>query len=190
MSATERVMAEVLAEHARTIESLAALEPLVAEAAAMLTASLAQGGRVLTAGNGGSAADAQHMAAEFSGRFLKERRPFPAEALTVNTSAITAIGNDYGFDEVFARQVRASGRAGDVLVVISTSGNSANILRAAEAARDLGMRTVALTGAGGGALAPLADVLLAVPSASTPRVQEGHVVLLHLLCQLVEDALC
>lgn len=187
---SDGLMPGVLAEHARVIEGLAALEPQVSEAAAMLTEALRGGGRILVCGNGGSAADAQHVAAEFSGRFLKERQPWPAEALNANTSTLTAIGNDYGFDEVFARQVRASGRAADVLIAISTSGNSPNIVRAAEAARELEMRTIALTGAGGGKLASLADVLLAVPSSSTPRIQEGHVVLLHLLAQLVEDALC
>ncbi len=190
MSEERQVVAEVLAEHERMVAGLAGLERELAEAAAMLTGCLRRGGRILVCGNGGSAADAQHVAAEFSGRFLKERAPWPAQALTVNASALTAIGNDYGFDEVFARQVRAFGRSGDVLIAISTSGNSPNVLRAADAAREAGAGTIALTGSAGGKLRGSCDVTLAVPSSSTPRVQEGHVVLLHLLCQLVEDALC
>lgn len=189
MSDEGKLLTDLLAEHERVVSGLSGLLPRVEEAAGLLTEALRSGGRVLSCGNGGSAADAQHVAAEFSGRFLKERRPWPALALTVDTSALTAIGNDYGFDEVFARQVHAHGGAGDVLIAISTSGDSGNVLRAAEAARGLDMRVVALTGAGGGALAEVSDVLLDVPSSMTPRIQECHILLLHMLCQLVEDAL-
>ena len=123
------------------------------------------------------------------GRFLRERRPLPALALHANTSVLTAIGNDYGFEEVFARQVAALGRPGDVLIAISTSGNSPNVLRAAEVAREKGMKVIGLTGAGGGRLKELCDLCLCVPSASTPRIQEMHILIGHIVCQVVEEAL-
>ena len=151
--------------------------------------TLRRGGKLLFCGNGGSAADAQHLAAELSGRFYLERPPLYAEALHVNGSYLTAVGNDYGYAESYARMVRAAGRKDDVLVAISTSGNSENILRAARAARAIGMHTVGLTGAGGGALALLCDYLLAVPSKDTPRIQEAHILLGHCLCQYTEAAL-
>jgi D-sedoheptulose 7-phosphate isomerase len=144
---------------------------------------------VLLFGNGGSASDAQHVAAELVGRFARERAPLPAIALTTDTSALTAIANDYGFEEVFARQVRALGRPGDVAVAISTSGNSPNVLRGAEAAREMGMTVVALTGAGGGALAAASDLCVNVPSDDTPRIQECHLTVEHVLCEAVENFL-
>lgn len=162
--------------------------PVVA-AARMMERSLRAGGKVMFCGNGGSAADAQHLAAELMGRFLADRAPMASIALTVDTSALTAIGNDYGFEQVFARQVRGLGRAGDVLVGISTSGNSANILAAFAAARELGIGTVALTGGGGGEMATLADLLINAPSLSTPRIQELHIAIGHTICELIEDAL-
>jgi D-sedoheptulose 7-phosphate isomerase len=158
-------------------------------AARVLAASLGAGRKVLFCGNGGSAADAQHAAAELVGRFARERRAWPALALTGDTSVLTAVANDYGFDRVFARQVEAYGGAGDALVAISTSGASPNVLRAVEAARSLGLATIGLTGGAGGALGGLVDVHLVAPSASTPRVQEAHAVLLHALCDLVERTL-
>ena len=146
-------------------------------------------GKLLFCGNGGSAADAQHLAAELSGRFYLERRPLYAEALHVNTSYLTAVGNDYGYAESYARLTHAAGRPGDLLIAISTSGNSKNILRAAQAAREIGMVVVGLTGAGGGALAAHCDYLLAVPSKDTPRIQEAHMLLGHTLCEYTEAAL-
>jgi D-sedoheptulose 7-phosphate isomerase len=164
--------------------------PSIERAAALVTECLSSGGQLLLCGNGGSAADAQHIAAEFLGRFLRERRPLPAIALHTNTSAVTAIGNDYGFDEVFARQILAYARPGDVLLAISTSAESPNVLRAAHAARESGVRVIGLTGPEGGSLGPLCDVCLAVQASGTPRVQEGHILIGHLLCEIVEDALC
>lgn len=147
------------------------------------------GGKVLFCGNGGSAADAQHLAAELSGRFYFDREPLFAEALHVNTSFLTAVANDYSYEEAFARLVRAAGRKGDVLFALSTSGNSANILRAAETAQKLGMTVVAMTGETGGKLRFLCHQLINVPSADTPRIQECHILLGHIICQQVEAAI-
>lgn len=162
-----------------------AAERLVETALAM-AACLAAGGKILLCGNGGSAADAQHLAAEFVNRFKLERPPLPAIALTTDTSVLTAIGNDYGFDQVFLKQVQALGNSGDVLVALSTSGTSPNVLLAARAARDKGLRVVGLTGQGGGELGPLCAHLLAVPDKRTPLIQEMHIVAGHLLCELVD----
>jgi len=152
--------------------------------------ALRAGNKLLLFGNGGSAADAQHIAAELVGRFMGERRALPAVALTTDTSALTAIGNDYGYDEVFARQVHALGRAGDVALAISTSGKSPNVLEAVRVAQTIGMTTIGLTGGDGGALGPLVDVALRV-SASTlsPRIQETHILIGHVLCELVDREL-
>lgn len=178
-----------LMDGARAHERMAAERAeVVAEVAARIVASIAAGGTVLICGNGGSAAESQHIAAEFTGRFLVNRRPLPALALTTDTSALTAIGNDYGFDLVFARQVEAIGRRGDVLIGISTSGASANVIAAVEVARALGIVTVAVTGGDGGVLGRLADVHVNVPLASTPRVQEVQLSVLHVICELVEQA--
>jgi len=156
----------------------------------VVAGALRDGRKLLLFGNGGSAADAQHIAAEFVGRFLRERKPLPAIALTTDTSALTAIGNDYGFDDVFARQVRGLGTRGDVALAISTSGRSPNVLRAVEAAREIGLKVVALTGGDGGALAAAADVTLRV-SASTisARIQETHILIGHVICELVDQRL-
>ena len=151
--------------------------------------TLQNGGRILFCGNGGSAADAQHLAAELSGRFYIDRKPLDAEALHVNTSFLTAVANDYSYDEVYSRIVEAKGRRGDVLVGITTSGNSSNILLAIRKAKELGMTTVGLTGETGGKLATEVDFLLNVPSGDTPRIQEAHIVLGHTLCELVETSL-
>lgn len=151
--------------------------------------SLRGDGKILLCGNGGSAADAQHIAAELSGRFYLDRAPLYAEALHVNSSYITAVANDYGFEEVYARMIRAIGRRGDVLIALSTSGNSANVIAAAIAAKSLGMTTIAMTGSSGGKLAATADTLLAVPSTITPRIQECHITIGHIICELVESAL-
>lgn len=150
--------------------------------------ALKNGNKLLIAGNGGSAADAQHFAAELVGRFLVDRKALPAVALTVDSSALTAIGNDYGFEQIFSRQVEALGSGGDVLFLISTSGNSTNLLRAAEAARQKGVTTVGLTGESGGKLKGLVDHCLCVPSSHTPRIQEMHLLLEHVICDELEQA--
>ena len=161
----------------------------ISAAADALRRALGDGRTVLVCGNGGSAADAQHFAAELVGRFTRERRAWPALALTTDSSALTAIGNDYGFDRVFARQVEAHGQPGDVLIGISTSGGSPNVLAAVETARARGLVTIGLTGRDGGALGRAVDVHLNVPSPSTARTQEVHITLLPVLCDLVEQEL-
>ena len=160
----------------------------IAQAGDLCIQTLSAGGKLIFFGNGGSAADAQHLAAEFVGRFVKERSPLAAIALTTDTSALTAIGNDYGFDHVFARQVQALGRRGDVAVAISTSGRSANVIRAAQAARENGLLTIALTGGDGGGLAPIVEVAIVVPSTTTARIQECHIAIGHVLCEYVDSA--
>jgi D-sedoheptulose 7-phosphate isomerase len=161
----------------------------IAAAAAQLVTALRNGGKLLVMGNGGSAADAQHFAAELVGRFQRERRGLPAVALTTDSSILTAVGNDYGFEAVFRRQVEALARPGDVVCAISTSGRSPNVLQALLAARQAGCATLALTGGSGGELIALADVAVVVPSDRTPFIQEAHVTIIHLLCALVEGAL-
>jgi D-sedoheptulose 7-phosphate isomerase len=180
---------------ARVAESVAAGQRLLddsgalaatADAAERVADSLRAGGKVMFFGNGGSASDAGHLAAELLGRFLLERRSLAAACLTDHTTAMTAIGNDYGFDEVFARQVAGLGSPGDVAVGLSTSGDSPNVVRGLEAARDCGLVTIGMTGAGGGKLAGVVDVCIRVPSEETPRVQELCMLLGHTLCELVE----
>ena len=162
------------------------LKESIARAVEMCLVSLRAEGKILFAGNGGSAADAQHWAGELVSRFYYDRPGLPAIALTTDTSILTAIGNDYGYDYTFARQVEALGHRGDVLVVISTSGNSPNILRAAQAAKDRGVSVIGFTGQSGGKLAPLSDLCFCIPSDETPRIQEGHEFVGHLLCALIE----
>ena len=161
----------------------------IAEAADMLVQSLRKGGKVILFGNGGSAADAQHIAAEMVGRFKMERRALPAIALNTNSSVITAIGNDYDFTLSFSRQVEALVKEGDVAVGISTSGNSSNVIYALKRASELGAKTIALTGKTGGMLASVADLAIIVPSDDTPRIQEAHITIGHVLCDLVEKML-
>lgn len=163
--------------------------PAMVVAADALIAAYRTGHKALFLGNGGSAADAQHLAAEFVGRYLCERRPLPALALHANSSALTAIANDYGYDAVFARQLQALAVAGDVAVAISTSGNSTSVIEGAKAAKRLGLFTIALTGASGGHLRGVVDALIAVPSDETPRVQECHILIGHALCDSIEQAL-
>ena len=158
-------------------------------AAATITESLRNGGKIHFCGNGGSAADAQHLAAELSGRFYFDRPPLNAEALHCNTSYLTAVGNDYGYDLVFSRLLRGTAKAGDVIVGISTSGNSKNILNAFEAAKEMGVKIIAMTGETGGAMKDCADILLNAPSTDTPRIQECHILIGHIICELVETAL-
>lgn len=162
---------------------------LVVETARMVVDSFKKGGKLLIAGNGGSAGDAQHIAAEFVNRFEIERPPLPALALTTDTSNITSIGNDYSFDQVFSKQVRALGKKNDVFLAITTSGNSTNILKAVETAKSMGIKTVALTGKGGGMLAGKTDVLLNVEAKATARIQEVHITVGHIICQLVDHML-
>lgn len=176
-----------LREHVEVIEHLARdCLPFIQQGAELIIAALTSGKKVLLCGNGGSAADAQHIASEFVGRFEKERRSFPAIALTTDTSSLTAIGNDYGFEQLFARQVEGLASQGDVLVAISTSGNSPNVLAAVMAARHLGCRTIGLTGANGKRLASLCDLAVMVPSPRTARIQEAHITIGHLWCELVD----
>jgi D-sedoheptulose 7-phosphate isomerase len=171
---------------AATAATLAGGVAAVVQAASAVGQALAAGGKVLVFGNGGSAAEAQHLAAEMVGRFLQDRRPLAAVALTADSSVMTALGNDYAFERVFARQIEALGRPGDVAVGISTSGRSANVVRGLEAAHASGLVTIAITGAGAGALASVADIVLTVPHAAVPRVQEVHLMLIHALCELVD----
>jgi D-sedoheptulose 7-phosphate isomerase len=161
----------------------------VAQVSTILVEALQQGHKLLVFGNGGSAADAQHIVAELVGRFAFDRPPLPALALSVNSSSMTAIGNDYGFDLVFSRQIQALGRAGDVALGISTSGNSTNVLQGVSAAREMGLHTVGLTGAGGGKLKDAASHCICVPSHETPRIQECHILVGHILSELVEHTI-
>jgi D-sedoheptulose 7-phosphate isomerase len=185
-------IAKQMVEAARMMSLMAEDETLSSQVLAVSEAcveSLRKGGKVLLAGNGGSAADAQHIAGEFVSRFEFDRPGLPAIALTTDTSILTAIGNDYGYERLFARQVQAHGRPGDLFFGYSTSGKSPNILRAFEEAKKMGLITVGLTGNKGGPMLELCDYLLAVPSSHTPKIQEGHLVLGHIICGLVEKAM-
>jgi D-sedoheptulose 7-phosphate isomerase len=162
---------------------------LIAETAQRMARSIKEGRKVLLFGNGGSAADAQHIAAEFVGRFIPDRIPLPALSLATDTSALTALGNDYGFDTVFSRQVQALGNAGDIAIGISTSGNSPNVLAALDAARSKSLLTIGFTGQDGGKMNGRTDVLFRVPSRMTPRIQETHITLGHVLCELIDREL-
>ena len=193
MTALTQRVAEHFNESIQTKQQAAQVlaEP-TAQAAELLFNTLANDGKFLICGNGGSAADAQHFAAEMTGRFEKERMELAAIALTTDTSALTAIGNDYGFDHVFSKQVRALGRKGDVLVGISTSGNSGNVIEAIKAAHENGMHVIALTGRDGGKIAHLlkeGDVLLNVPYPRTARIQEVHILLIHAICDCIDAML-
>jgi len=179
-----------IGEHAAALEALTAIGDSIADAAELLIASAKAGGTLLICGNGGSAADAQHIAAEYVGRFLRERDPMPALALSTNSSAVTAIGNDYGFVNVFERQVRAHVRPGDVVLGLSTSGDSPNVVLALEAAKARGAKTIALVGPRGGAIAQAGDVAVLAPGVATPRVQEMHILIGHIWCGLVEEHAC
>jgi D-sedoheptulose 7-phosphate isomerase len=163
---------------------------LATEVALRIVHAIRHGGKIMLCGNGGSAADSQHLAAEFVGRYLIERSPWPALALNVNSSAVTAIGNDYGYDLVFARQVEALGKPGDVVIGISTSGNSRNVVRALEIAKSKSMFTVALTGVAHGAMSAVADCTIRVPSDETPRIQECHILTGHVICEIAELMMC
>lgn len=179
-----------IAETIQTLERSRGLAKNIQAGADELIKCLQGRGKVIFCGNGGSAADAQHLSAELMGRFLVDRSPLPALSLTVDTSALTAIGNDYGYDQVFARQLRGIAREGDVLFGMSTSGNSGNVVEAFKVARGIGVRTIGLTGEGGGAMAELSDVLIAVPHTKTNHVQEAHITIGHMICAIVEVTLC
>jgi D-sedoheptulose 7-phosphate isomerase len=163
-------------------------EPLL-EASKLAVETLRAGNKILLCGNGGSAADAQHIAAELTGRYKTERRGLPGIALTTDTSALTAIGNDYGYDRVFDRQVEALANKGDLLIGISTSGNSTNVINALKVAREMGCKTLGLTGRDGGAMNELCDINLVVPSNDTPRIQEMHILFAHTICQIIDNEL-
>jgi len=176
------IIEESLATHGLLFD----LIPAIRKAAQIMIESLRSGGKIMFAGNGGSAADAQHLAAELVNRFLKERAPMAGLALTTDTSVMTAIGNDYSFDDIFVKQVQAMGKKGDVLCCLSTSGNSKDIVKVLPIARSMGIATIGLTGSGGGAMADMVDLLIAVPSKATPRIQECHILIGHILCELIE----
>ena len=178
-----------LREHLQLFERIATLAPTVEQAASLIVSALSSGHKLLLCGNGGSAADSQHIAAELTGRFTSDRRPLAAIALSTDTSALTSIANDYGFEQVFSRQVAALGGAGDCLLAISTSGNSRNVIRAAEIARSTGIHIIALLGRDGGQLLTLCDVAIVVPSETTARIQEAHIFVGHVLCALIEAGL-
>jgi D-sedoheptulose 7-phosphate isomerase len=183
------VLSDTLTDHIAAVQQLAALEPQLSELASDITESIGSGGKLMLMGNGGSAADCQHIAAELTGRFERERMGLPAIALTTDTSALTAIANDYGFDRVFARQVEALARPGDIVVGLSTSGNSVNIVEALREAKARGCTTWGFAGRDGGAMKVLLeDRILVVPSRVTARIQECHILLGHVLCDLVERA--
>jgi D-sedoheptulose 7-phosphate isomerase len=175
---------------AQNFESLRGSKANIEAAAEACISALRNGGKVIFCGNGGSAADSQHLAAELMGRFLFDRNPLPALALTVDTSALTAIGNDYGYDNVFARQLKGIGRPGDVLVGLSTSGTSKNVVRAFEVAEEIGITRIALTGAVGSPMSAMAEVAVMVPSTQTNHIQEMHIAVGHIICGLVEETLC
>lgn len=184
------VFQRAITEHIEVIQTIASQQEILERIAEEMTRAVFAGKKVLWCGNGGSAADSQHMAAELMGRFRRERRGLASIALTTDTSILTAIGNDYGYERVFARQVEALCSKGDVVVGISTSGNSKNVCAALETAQQLGAFTVALTGAGGGAMASIADIALRIASKDTARIQEGHILCGHMLCDWVELAVC
>lgn len=174
--------------HLAAIKATFALEADIKKACETAVATLKAGGKILLCGNGGSAADAQHIAAELTGRYKTERGALAGIALTTDTSALTAIGNDYGYEFVFSRQLEALGREGDLLIAISTSGNSGNVVKALELAQKIGIKTIGLSGRTGGAMNELCELNLVVPSNDTPRIQEMHIMIGHIICQAIDDA--
>jgi D-sedoheptulose 7-phosphate isomerase len=184
---SESWIASKFEEHIEVAHATALLESEILAICECCVGALLRGGKILLAGNGGSAADAQHIAAEFTGRFETERRALPAIALTTDTSALTAIGNDYGFERIFSRQVQALGQGGDVLMVISTSGNSPNLLRAVEVAHEKGLQTIGLLGKNGGVLREVVSLSLIIPSGVTARIQEMHILIGHLICSYIDQ---
>ena len=187
MNTVEMIKSE-LEGHLAAIKATFALEADIKKACETAVATLKAGGKILLCGNGGSAADAQHIAAELTGRYKTERGALAGIALTTDTSALTAIGNDYGYEFVFSRQLEALGRKGDLLIAISTSGNSGNVIKALELARKIGIKTIGLSGRTGGAMNELCELNLVVPSNDTPRIQEMHIMIGHIICQAIDDA--
>lgn len=190
MSAANALIDTYISETVEAIRSITTVSAQIESAIQLWETALSSGKKIIFCGNGGSAADAQHLSAELMGRFLIDRDPLPALSLTVDTSALTAIGNDYGYEYVFSRQLKGIGAEGDVLVGMSTSGNSKNVVQAFQVAQKMGIKTIALTGVSGGALAALADVLIAIPSRQTNHIQEAHITIGHLMCQAIEGDLC
>jgi len=184
----EKISSYISKTHS-AIESIEKITDEIENAVSAITDSVRNGGKILVFGNGGSAADSQHISTELISRFRRERKPIPAISLTTNTSLLTAVSNDYSFDDVFSLQVEALGRENDTAIAISTSGNSASIIKAAQTARQMGIKVIALTGAGGGELASNSDILLEIDSDVTSHVQEGHLAVYHMICMLVEDEL-
>lgn len=182
----ERIISAIR-QHQAAAAALAADHSSIKPIAELLTKTVMSGGKILICGNGGSAADCQHIAGEFVGRFKKERRAIAAVALSTDTSILTCLGNDYGFDTIFSRQVEALGRRGDLLIAISTSGSSPNVLKASAKARELGMAVVGFLGKKGGDILPHCDLAFLAPETDTPRVQEMHILAAHIICGLVED---
>src|ERR1043166_7497450 len=189
MRSSSEILKDALDAAAKTFQSIADLESQIAKASDLITDCLTSGNKVLVCGNGGSAADAADFCTELACRFCDDRRPYPALNLAQGASLLTATGNDYGFEEIFARQVRAFGKSGDVLVAITTSGESKNVRRALEQAKQSQLKTIGLLGRDGGACAGLPDVDLLVRGASTARIQEAHKFILHVLCEIVEPRL-
>lgn len=191
MHPTDTVL-KAIADHGHMISAMTAERSFaadIARAAETIASSLRSGGGVLVFGNGGSAADAQHISGELVGRFAMERKGLRAVALTTDASVMTSLSNDYGYDAIFARQIEALGRPGDIALAISTSGNSPNILRGIETAKKNGMTVIGLSGRGGGLMRDICDILIVIPSDDTPRIQEGHTLVYHILCGLVEAEL-
>ena len=185
----QSLVSKAIQEHKELIEIIQEqLQNQIAIAGELILKTIKDGNKILLCGNGGSASDAQHISAEFTGRFLKERRGLPAIALTTDTSALTAIGNDYGFDRVFERQVEALANEGDLLIGISTSGNSTNVLKALDKANTLGCLTIGLSGRDGGEMSELCDINIVVPSTTTARIQEMHILIGHILCAIVDES--
>ncbi len=185
----QSLVSKAIQEHKELIEIIQdQLQSQIAIAGELILKTIKDGNKILLCGNGGSASDAQHISAEFTGRFLKERKGLPAIALTTDTSALTAIGNDYGFDRVFERQVEALANEGDLLIGISTSGNSTNVLKALDKANTLGCLTIGLSGRDGGEMSELCDINIVVPSTTTARIQEMHILIGHILCAIVDES--
>jgi D-sedoheptulose 7-phosphate isomerase len=181
------MLSKCLNSHIETAKKMEKLLPEIEEAAKLCVNSLKNGGKILICGNGGSAADSQHIAAELTGRFKKERVPLAAIALTTDTSALTAIGNDYGFEFVFSRQVEALAKKEDTLIAISTSGNSRNVIKAIEEAKKIGCKVITLTGKDGGKMKSLGNINIIIPSNDTPRIQEMHIMVGHMICAFIDE---
>jgi len=187
MKIRKKIIEEALKEHKKVLSSLEKQIPKIEKIASLCISSLEKGGKIIFCGNGGSAADSQHLAAELVGRFLKERKSLPSLALSVNTSILTAVGNDYGFEKVFSKQIEALGKPKDLLIAISTSGNSKNIIEAVKKAKEKGIKTIGFLGKGGGKLKKLVDISLIVESNNTPRIQEIHILIGHIICEIIEN---